>query len=178
MAIGYKLFKIKNGKLYPLYVLANKETKMGVWLPAESGELQPNGKVKAKLGNGLAYRPGWHIGEVPTCCHIGVKQSDGTLAQAPDTVWCEVEYSDKINYQDLVNKLGTNKHGKVVPVKACMKEIPVNGYYRYKTNPNMLGDWIIAGAIKVHRILSNEEVKEICEMNGYEPQKMVEQMAV
>lgn len=172
MAIGYKLFKIKNGKLFPLYVLTNKETKMNVWLPAESGELQSNGKVKAKLGDGLAYRPGWHLGDVPTCCHIGKKQSDGTLAQASDTVWCEVEYSDSINYQDYVNQLGTNAKGKVIPVKACMKEIPVNGFYRYKTNPNMIGDWIIAGAIKVNRILSREEVIEICKRNGYEAQKL------
>ena len=39
MAIGYKLFRTKNGKLYPLYVLANKETPVGEWIEAECGEM-------------------------------------------------------------------------------------------------------------------------------------------
>lgn len=172
MGIAYKLFKLKNGKLFPLYVLADKETVMGEWLPAEAGELQENGKVKAKLGNGLAYRPGWHLGEIPLATHIGKKQEDGSLAQAADTVWCECEYSDTINYQPLANQNGTNKKGVIVPVKACLKEIPVDGFYRYKTNPNMTGDWIIAGAIKVNRILSNEEVQKICNAAGYLAQRL------
>ena len=50
-----------------------------------------------------------------------------------------------------------------------MKEIPVNGYYRYKTNPNMYGDWIITGAIKLIRILSDDEVADILINNGIEP---------
>lgn len=32
MAVGYKLFRMKDGKLYPLYVLANKETPIGKWI--------------------------------------------------------------------------------------------------------------------------------------------------
>lgn len=171
--IGYKLFRIKNGKLFPLYVLANQETPMGVWLEAESGKLQENGKVKAKLGNGLCYRPGWHIADIPYAAHIGQKSDDGTLLQKPDTVWCEVEYGTDVNYQPLANLNGTNKQGKIVPVKAYLKEIPMDGYYRYKTNPNMFEEWIIAGNIKVNRILTSEEVDRICEVNGVEAQKRV-----
>lgn len=55
MAIGYKLFRTKNGKLYPLYVLANKETPVGEWIEAECGEMSENRKVKSRLGE-LAYR--------------------------------------------------------------------------------------------------------------------------
>ena len=36
---AYKLFRIKNGKLYPLYVFANEEVPMGVRLDAKAGEL-------------------------------------------------------------------------------------------------------------------------------------------
>ena len=57
MAVGYKLFRMKDGKLYPLYVLANKETPIGKWIEAECGEMSENGKVKARLGE-LAYRAG------------------------------------------------------------------------------------------------------------------------
>lgn len=56
MAIGYKLFRTKNGKLYPLYVLANKETPVGKWIEAECGEMSENGKVKSRLGESLSCR--------------------------------------------------------------------------------------------------------------------------
>ena len=70
MAIGYKLFRLKRGKLYPLYVLANEETPMGVWLDAQSGPRTERGKVKSRLGE-LAYRPGWHINDgLPYVNHI------------------------------------------------------------------------------------------------------------
>lgn len=168
--IGYKLFREKRGHLFPLYVLSEKETPIGEWLEAEAGELQPNGKVKAKLGNGLCFRPGWHLSTLPFANHIGIKKDGVIVAQHPDTIWCEVEYSDDIDYQEKANENGTNRHGKVIPAKAYLKEIPVNGFYRFKTNPNMFGEWIIAGAIKVNRVLSHEEVVEICRESGIEAQ--------
>ena len=61
--ITYKLFRLKHGKLYPLYVNANKPTPLGIWLVAEVGERTPDGKVKSRLGK-LAYRPGWHSGDM------------------------------------------------------------------------------------------------------------------
>ena len=63
--IAYKLFRVKKsepGKIFPLYVLADKETPMGIWLEAESGIRTEDGKVKSKLGK-LAYRPGWHLSD-------------------------------------------------------------------------------------------------------------------
>lgn len=52
------------------------------------------------------------------------------------------------------------------PVRADLDYIPMNGFYRYKTNPTMIGEWIIAGEMKVLRILSDVEVKEICDEVG------------
>jgi len=170
MGKAYKLFKIKNGKLYPLYILTGKEVPMNIWINAESGELLDNGKVKSKLGQ-LCYRPGWHLADIPYAAHIGTRDKYGNLLMKSDTVWCEVEYSDSIDYQLLANKNGTNKEGRVIPVKSYLKEIPKDGFYRYKTNPMMFEDWIIAGAIKVLRVLSNEEIDNICRENGIEPQK-------
>lgn len=158
--------------MYPLYVLTNKETPMNVWIDAECGELQPNGKVKAKLGNGLCFRPGWHCADIPLAAHIG-KNINGELMQRSDEVWREVMYSDSINYQDIANKNGTNKNGRIVPVKSYLRYIPVDGFYRYKTNPKRLGPWIITGAIKVVKILTNDEVDSICKSHGFEPQRRV-----
>lgn len=143
---------------------------MGEWISAESGELLPNGKVKAKLGSGLCYRPGWHVSQIPLASHIGIKKNGVIVARHPDTVWCEVEYSDKIDYQQEAN--GVNSQGRMVASRAYLKHIPIDGYYRSKTNPNMQGTWIIAGSIKVNRILSEEEVIAICSYNGYEAQPM------
>ena len=169
MAIGYKLFKIKKsekGKLFPLYVYANEELPMGEWLEAKDGE-QRDGKVVSKLGL-LKYRPGFHINDkVPYVSHIGVKEDGIIKYMHPDTVWAEVEYSDNIDYSEQAKANGII-NGKYIPKKACLDSIPVDGYYRYKTNPNMTGEWIIAGGMKINRILSDEEVSQICKKNGFE----------
>lgn len=168
MGIGYKLFIKKNDKLFPLYVNATEETPMLKWLPAECGERDDKGKVKSKLG-GLAYRPGWHLNEdAPYVSHI-YTMHDGVKCMKDNAVWCLVEYSDSINYQEEANRIGTNKKGIVIPKMSQLPYIPFDGYYRYKTSPNMTGSWIISGAIKVVRELNDEEVVKICHEHGYEP---------
>lgn len=170
MGLGYKLFRMKEGKLYPLYVFHKEETPMGVWLEAKRGEMVDDKHVKSKSGK-LAYRPGWHLcDEAPYETHIGKKGSDGKIAYLPhDLVWCEVEYSDRISYQITANEMGRNDKGKIIAKNACLNFIPRNGCYRYKTNPNMYGTWIIAGTIKVNRILDDEEVYRLCKAKGLEP---------
>jgi nicotinic acid mononucleotide adenylyltransferase len=160
---AYKLFtRGKDGKLYPLFVGAKQHIPVGRWLKAEPGE-RAGEKVKSKIGN-LAYRPGWHAGDLPIATHIGAKSRPGLTA--PDTrpanqVWAEVSISDDKDWQSIANKIGTNAAGKVVPVKAMITEIPVGGHYRYKTNPNMTGNWLIGGEMRVNRILSDAEVAKI-----------------
>ena len=153
----YKLFRIKNGKLYPLYVLANKETPIGEVLKAEVGELKDETHVKAKgCGGTLSLRSGWHMTTVPFTDWIGKKEDDGTLVQRSDTVWCECEvYGNQIEC--------TERNG--------FRYIPEDSWYYFKTNSRQKEPWIIADKIKVVRILSDEEVAEICRENGYEPQR-------
>ena len=168
MGIGYKLFREKNGKLFPLYVLADKETPVGKWIQAENGEMRENNKVKSKLGN-LAYRPGWHLNDgVPFVSHI-YSVHDGVKYLKDGVVWAEVEYADDICYQEEVKQNGINKNGKFVPRDAYLKHIPWNGYYKYKTNPNMTGEWIISGAIKINKIMNDNEVYDMCINAGYIP---------
>ena len=172
MAIAYKLFAINKkakGKLFPLYINTNTYTPIGEWVEAASGTLI-NGKVKSKLGL-LCYRPGWHLSDMPIATHMGVKDNNGKIAyMRPDVVWCECEYSDEINYQEAANQNGI-VNGKFIPKLAYLKEIPYNGFYKYKTNLNMFGEWILAGAIKVKRILSDNEVNGILISNGITPMK-------
>lgn len=170
---AYKLMRVKKnepGKIFPLFVDADNETPIGVWIDAKCGERTENGKVKSKLGD-LCYRPGYHLSdEMPYVTHIGVKGASGEIEFLnPNHVWCEVEYSADVDYQEEANRNGMNKKGVVIPKNAYLTYLPENGYYRYKTNPMMFGSWIIAGKIKVNRILTDAEVREICNEHGVEP---------
>lgn len=177
---AYKLFRVdkkKPGQLFPLFVKANEEVLTDVWYDAEVGDLTPDGKVKSKIGN-LAYRPGWHMGDVPIATHIGEKynfdkkSTDKSLkkptARNANHVWAEVEVSADVNWQTEANKRASKtKEGKIIPRTAHItNQIPEDGYYRYKTNPNMTGNWIIGGAIKVNRVLTDKEVKDINDKAG------------
>lgn len=156
----YKLFRIKDGKLYPLYVEANKEMKIGKWLSASVGEKVDETHVKAKgCGGKLSLRPGFHSTEIPFTNWIGKKMEDGTLAQRVDTVWCECEVD-----------------GKQIEVKEKngLRELP-NGWYYFKTNSKQERPWIISDKIYINKILSNDEVKEICNSFGIEPQRLAKE---
>ena len=99
---AYKVFKIKDGKLYPPMVAnpGGADTPIGVWLDAEEGEfagLSKTGRKKVKsTGSGdLAYRPGWHLGDVPRA-----KQFDRSFS------W---EYIDDVNEDEVTKSVNTLK---------------------------------------------------------------------
>ena len=153
----YKLFRIKNGKLYPLYVEADKEMEIGKWLTATVGDKADDTHVKAKgCGGKLSLRPGFHSTKIPFTNWIGKKMPDGTLAQRKDTVWCECEVDGK-------QLEVTSRNGS--------REL-LNGWYYFKTNSKQKDPWIISNKLIIRRILSNEEVNEICKANGIEAQKL------
>ena len=85
--VTYKLFRLKGGKLYPLFVDTKQEMPPGEWLEAKVGELADASHVKSRLGP-LSLRPGFHSTEVPFTDWIGKREGD-RLVQRPDTVWCE-----------------------------------------------------------------------------------------
>lgn len=182
-AYGYKLFnKDKEGHLHPLYVNSNQIIPVNQWLAAECGEMTPDGKVKSKLGK-LAYRGGWHLNEeAPYVTHIYGKKYHENGAeiepntgrkfdriQKPNTVWCLVEYETTVDCQPEAEKNGYNKNGKFIPKNAQLEMVDLHGYYRYKTNPNMFGTWIIAGNMRIIRELSYSEVVEKCAEYGLQP---------
>ena len=162
---AYKLFRIKGGGLYPLFVNAKDKMPIGKWIEAEVGPITKTGKVKSKIGN-LAFRPGLHSGDMPIATHIGGK-SDKSL-KAPDyrpdnQVWAEVLVPADVNWQEEAEKRAKRtKAGKIIPRTAAITDqIPKGGYYKYKTNPNMTGQWLISGAMKIIKVLSDKEVKNI-----------------
>ena len=155
--ITYKLFRTKNGKLYPLYVEANRNMPIGEWIMAAVGEKVDDTHVKASgCGGKLSLRPGLHSTMIPFTDWIGKRQEDGTLAQKPDTVWCECEVEG--NQLEVTNRYGS-------------REL-LDGWYFFRTNSRQKEPWIISNKLKINRVLSNEEVAEICRSKGIEPQQV------
>lgn len=183
--IGYKVFVLKNGELYPPMV-ANPDgaaTPVGVWLDADAAPIAGQSKtgrnqVKAggkgtQGGSGkLAYRLGWHLGEIPYALQFNRIDENGNKELFPaNFVWAEVEYANDVDYQEEAMSYGINPSGKFQHSLAGLPRVPENGAYRYRTNPNPETDpWIITGAMRVKRLLTPSEVDIIVEKAGREPQ--------
>ncbi len=183
--VAYKVFYVKDGKLYPPMV-ANPEgadTPMGVWLNADVGTAAPpskTGRAQVKAGGkgtqggsgSLAFRPGWHLGDLPRASQFDrLNPETGKKELFPENfVWAEVEYAKDVDYQEEAMSYGYTENGKFRHAYAGLPRLPENGYYRYRTNPKPdTVPWVITGAMKVNRLLSDAEVNEILEKNGVPP---------
>ena len=159
--IAYKQFRIdESGNLHPLFVFAEETIQIGKWLTAKEGKRTPTGKVKSKLGP-LAYRPGWHLSEAPYAPHIGLKEDGKIKYMHPNTVWAECEVCEVNDYTLEAHERGM-RNGKFSTQRACLDHLPENGFYWFTTNPNAFGNWLITDRMKVNRVLSDDEVEEIC----------------
>ena len=141
--IGYKVFVLKDGKLYPPMV-ANPDgaaTPVGVWLDADAAPIageSKTGRPQVKQGGKgtqggsgkLAYRPGWHLGVVPYAIQFNRKDADGNKTLFPKNfVFAEVEYAADVDYQEEARQEGINPSGKYQHSLAGLKHQPTDGYY-------------------------------------------------
>lgn len=201
--VGYKVFYLKDGKLYPPMVanIGGEATPFGVWLDADAAPIagkSKTGRNKVKAGGKgtqggsgtLAYRPGWHLGKIPYALQfnrgrkvpnpLGILNKKGKVIDVGeffpnDFVWAEVEYAADKDYQEEAHGYGVNANGKYNPSLAGLPRVPEDGSYEYRTNPNPATDpWIITGAMKVNRILKPSEVDAMVRAAGREPQKRQE----
>ncbi len=78
----YKLFRFKEGKLYPLFINRKKETEMNKWLPA-----------KCLPTKGFAVRQGWHCCFKPVAPHLKEELANGEVR-----VWVECEACNTTTY--------------------------------------------------------------------------------
>jgi hypothetical protein len=170
---AYKLFRTNPkfpGQLFPLFVENDKGVPIGKWIDAEIGPMK-EGKVKSSIGN-LAMRPGWHSGDLPVASHIGGKsqgQRQGKPDYRPDNqVWALVEVPNDVDWQSEANsRAETTKAGKPIARTAHITDqVPEGGHYKYKTNPNMTGEWIISGSMRVAKVLSDIEVQAVNDKAG------------
>lgn len=151
--VGYKLFEMdKEGNLFPLFIDKKEKIEVDKW-----------SKAKNVPTNGYAKRPGFHIGaDVPDAPWLkGYDGSDYGVYRSRFSkgkrVWCEVEYNSNHNYDEEVQTL---------PKKCFIDRVPEDGYYRFREVGK--GVWIISSDIKVIRILSEAERKEIMLQKSYD----------
>jgi hypothetical protein len=175
---GYKVFVVKNGNLYPPMV-ANpnaEDTPVGVWLNADVGVRAPDsktGRAQVKAGGkgtqggsgSLAFRPGWHLGETPLATQFDrLNPETGVKELFPENfVWALCDIAADHDYQEEAMSYGYTKNGKFQHSLAGLPKLPKDGYYKYRTNPNPdTVPWLITGAMKVKKLLSDAEVNVTC----------------
>lgn len=190
---GYKVFVVfdnKPGELYPPMVAnpGGDSTPVGVWLNADAAprgadsktgraQVQAGGKGTQASKMSLAYRPGWHLGDLPMATQFLRKNPEtGKKELFPaNFVWAECECAADHDYQEEAMSYGYTKNGKFQHSLAGLPRLPreedgTAGYYRYRTNPNPdTVPWIITGAMKVTRILDDAETDAILRDAGVEP---------
>ena len=158
----------------PLFVNKNDHFEEGQWYDAKFGEIDPEtGKVKASLSGGVAPRPGFHSAETPMSTHLGgmaIKGKKSVNYRKATEVWARVELPDDVPWQEEANRrMTTLKDGSPdLSTAEITDQLPVGGNYKYKTNPNMTGSWIISGSVKIDKFLSPDEAKAIAKEMGVE----------
>ena len=164
---AYKMCRMrKDGTLGPMFVGTDEIFPIGVWVTAQMSFRRKLDKVYSRLG-WLKFRPGLHFAAIPYAPHIGIKENGVIKYMHDDVVWCECEITDEIDYTLEAHERGM-RNGKFNAQKACLDYIPVNGFYWYTTNPNAKADWLIAGGMRIVRVLDDEECARICAEHGVE----------
>lgn len=154
---------------------------------------------KAKNITCVAYRPGWHGGDLPFFPQGGrygnhplTQNGDENRKYNPDLpespyknvhrwnqVIFEIEVDADHDYTEeaKAQPKAWSKTGKFIPDKADLQYMPDGGMYEYTTNPEVeamtggKGKWIISGAIKIKRALTEKECNEILASVGMPAQE-------
>ena len=147
---GYKLFESKDGiTLQPLFIDKKEIFPIGEWIEAMNIEYHPN----------FSHRPGIHVGcNLPSA--VWLMDANGKYKSRfkhGQRVWCIVEYDATIDYNEEVSKL---------PGKCFKTHCPENGYYNFLESRDR--DWIITSAIRIIKIISEEERQQILKEMNYD----------
>lgn len=182
-----KTYKYK-GLLFPLYINAKTGYEIGKWYRAGAGAFKvlcdENGEpILDKSGNpicktiekDLAYRPGLHMGSLPLMRHrgrqdyphVGNKDFDAFHSQE---VFAEVEYAGNYDYTEKSLERMRNSSEPDNPYSAGFSDTKdfENGYYKFKTNVHAADSeaWLIADAMKIIRVIPDDEVRRIIAESG------------
>ena len=126
----------------------------------------------------LFFRPGKHAADIPNFSQMNVKSeitSENKSAMPHDKIIFEIEVGADIDLTDtMLSEAPKHKTtGKAMMREAGLQRIPreggKEGFYKYKTNPNAKGNWIIASSFKINRLVSYDEIVSKNKELGLEP---------
>ena len=124
-----------------------------------------NGKLPKSITS-LAYRPGWHAGDLPFFPQGGmqIEGSNYPNVHRYNQVVFECEMIADHDYTDY----HVTEDGRVQ--LHDMQEMPKDGSYKYSTNPmaqsSDIGAWYIGSSIKIVRALTQAECDRILQEKG------------
>ena len=134
---------------------------------------------KAKAVTALAYRPGWHAGDLPFFPQGGMKREGSNyenIHRYNQVVFeCEFDADHDYTEEALNQDKAKTKKGTINYRNADLQYMPTGGFYKYATNPLTMqgghGAWFIGGSLKIGRALTQQECDAILEQNGFLPQE-------
>ena len=166
------------------------ETPVGVWLDADVGGIlvdeegnpirsKETGRLRVKndksggKDSGLAFRPGWHLGEWPDAKQFNKadpETGERGKRMPDDLVFAKCEVSADIDYQLDALSYGISEKGGFSRSQAGLPTVPKDGYYKYRTNVDpTTAPWLIAGSMRVIEILDDDDCAKICAEYGVTP---------
>ena len=130
-----------------------------------------NGEYTAQNITSLAYRPGWHAGDLPFFPQGGMKIEGSNYENVHR--YNQVVFECEMAADEDYTNYDINPDGSVT--YHDMQQMPFNGSYKFATNPMAnsqdIGAWFISGALKINRALTEEEANQILAENGRAPQE-------
>jgi hypothetical protein len=124
----------------------------------------------------FALRPGWHATDVPSARHIGAGKNGGeAMYRKPNQRWFMVEiaadndYNNEVRERYLLEHPNMSREDVYKGLKGDLPErIPTNGFYDFRTNSNANPNqrWVISGAMRIIRPLSENEAHTIARTHG------------
>lgn len=143
--------------------------------PAKKKRLKQSVILQSYKNKGmLAYKPGWHLKDVPIARKfekVNPLNRKKELFPA-EFVWAECEYACNVDYQNEAMKNRYTENDSFRHSPAGLQKVPENDCYCYRTNPDpTTEEWIITGKIKVKKIVSDREVDDLCLKAVKKPQK-------
>ena len=164
IAYCYKLFEQHpDGSLHALFAGARSATPIGEWQYAKGFPYTDEG-VK---GMNLRERYGWHLSAgLPSAPHLMSTKdfargypSKGQYGHPKGSkrVWVRMAYDASTDFNAIAD---STKAGDVFGL------IPFGGYYAFKENNQ--SEWVISSAVKIDKILTEDERQQILRDAGYD----------
>lgn len=164
IAYCYKLFEQHpDGTLHALFAGAKGATPIGVWQYAQGFPYTDAG-VK---GMNLRERYGWHLSAgLPSAPHL-MSSKDFARGypsknayghpKGSKRVWVRMAYDASTDFNSIAD---STRAGDIFGL------IPFGGYYAFKENNQ--SEWVISSAVKIDKILTEDERQQILRDAGYD----------